>query len=353
MQRLLSFTVFLLIGLVLLFSPKVTTAITCPVNNSCCSSSLQSCSANGKDTNCPQGFQWCYSGVCVSEKYDPLTNNCPQILPSPTPSSGSSCPVNNSCCTENLQKCTKNGKDDTCPVDFQWCYSGFCVSEDYDPSTNNCSSVQPSPSLQPSPSISSVPSSTPTPKPSTTPTPIPVFNLPLGCPVTGRITVPYGYNILGYSGNNAGCTGLASCHNGIDISSLTGTAISATMDGVVTESRWDLYKGNYISITNSSTGITTIFEHMNMLSPFRVGNDVKRGQTVGYVGRTGTGVTGPHLHYKLQRGSALLNPFRFLKISNPDPLLNMTADALVSNNYRNLLPLGVGHNLSNWGMCIK
>lgn len=62
----------------------------CPVSNSCCyhnpQNALQTCTANGKDTSCPTGFQWCYKGYCVNENYSETSNSCPS--PADCPKSG-------------------------------------------------------------------------------------------------------------------------------------------------------------------------------------------------------------------------------------------------------------------------
>jgi murein DD-endopeptidase MepM/ murein hydrolase activator NlpD len=56
----------------------------------------------------------------------------------------------------------------------------------------------------------------------------------------------------------------------------------------------------------------TLYAH---LSGFNVveGQTVVKGEVIGYVGHSGSRVTGPNLHYEVQiRGSAV-NPHRYLK----------------------------------------
>ena len=43
----------------------------------------------------------------------------------------------------------------------------------------------------------------------------------------------------------------------------------------------------------------------------RVGEEVKKGHVIGYMGNTGNS-TGPHLHLELRRGRTTLNPLSFL-----------------------------------------
>lgn len=58
--------------------------------------------------------------------------------PPPPPPPPAQCPVNGACCAAGVPKCNANGKDSSCPAGFQWCYGGFCVNDNYNPATNNC-----------------------------------------------------------------------------------------------------------------------------------------------------------------------------------------------------------------------
>ncbi len=70
-------------------NPSSATA-SCPITASCCSTPLKTCGTSSsfnpttaKDTSCPVGFQWCYSGYCISEKYDNkgTTGSCSTTTP--------------------------------------------------------------------------------------------------------------------------------------------------------------------------------------------------------------------------------------------------------------------------------
>jgi murein DD-endopeptidase MepM/ murein hydrolase activator NlpD len=43
-----------------------------------------------------------------------------------------------------------------------------------------------------------------------------------------------------------------------------------------------------------------------------VGQEVRRGEIVGYSGQTGR-ATGPHVHYEVHVSGAAVNPYRYLK----------------------------------------
>jgi LysM repeat protein len=96
--------------------------------------------------------------------------------------------------------------------------------------------------------------------------------------------------------------------NGVDIGAARGTPIYAAADGVILVSRggggWNGGYGNYIVITHGN-GTQTLYSH-NSSNAVSVGQQVLRGQVIGYVGATGR-VTGTHLHFEV-RGAA--NPLR-------------------------------------------
>lgn len=98
-------------------------------------------------------------------------------------------------------------------------------------------------------------------------------------------------------------------HTGIDFTAPTGTEIFATGDGKVTvvdrESRG---YGNHVVI-NHGFGYETLYAHMSRFK-VAVGQKVKRGDVIGYVGNTGTS-TGPHLHYEVIKNGEKINPINF------------------------------------------
>jgi len=95
-------------------------------------------------------------------------------------------------------------------------------------------------------------------------------------------------------------------HNGIDFSAKRGTPIYASAPGTVIISRnsgWNGGYGNYVVIKHGN-GTQTLYAHLTnaIVSP---GQEVSRGQVIGYSGNTGKS-TGAHLHFEV-RGAA--NPF--------------------------------------------
>src|SRR5690606_19017721 len=84
-------------------------------------------------------------------------------------------------------------------------------------------------------------------------------------------------------------------HLGTDYAAPRGTPIIATGNGVVTESAFSKFNGNYVKIKHNGT-YTTQYLHMSKRA-VRSGQRVQQGQVIGYVGSTGL-ATGPHVCYR-------------------------------------------------------
>ena len=94
--------------------------------------------------------------------------------------------------------------------------------------------------------------------------------------------------------------------NGIDLGARYGTPIVAAASGTVIVSRasgWNGGYGAYVVVTHAN-GTQTLYSHMSR-DIVSVGQEVARGEVIGYVGQTGR-ATGPHLHFEV-RGAK--NPF--------------------------------------------
>jgi murein DD-endopeptidase MepM/ murein hydrolase activator NlpD len=123
----------------------------------------------------------------------------------------------------------------------------------------------------------------------------------LKTPVDGvRISSTFGmrmHPILGYS----------KMHKGIDFAAPRGTPIRAAGNGrVVYMGRFGAY-GNYLKIKHNDN-FSTAYAHIhNFPKGMRVGQTVKQGQLVAFIGTTGRS-TGPHLHYEILKNGAQVNP---------------------------------------------
>lgn len=102
---------------------------------------------------------------------------------------------------------------------------------------------------------------------------------------------------------------LARPHEGIDVTAPAGTPIEAPAAGKVVEARWEAGYGNTVVIDHGY-GIVTRYAHASRLA-VRRGQRVRRGQVIGFVGRTGLAV-GPHLHYEVHVNGRPVNPLRYI-----------------------------------------
>ena len=111
-------------------------------------------------------------------------------------------------------------------------------------------------------------------------------------PINGaRLSSPYGMRKHPIDGFNK-------MHRGTDFAAPMGTPIMASGDGIITKASWCGGGGNCVKIKHNSS-YSTVYAHMSKFSILaKIGNRVKQGQIIGYVGSTGKS-TGPHLHYEV------------------------------------------------------
>ena len=87
-------------------------------------------------------------------------------------------------------------------------------------------------------------------------------------------------------------------HKGVDYAAPSGTPIHAAGDGVIKFRGWERGYGNFVVIQHSGK-ISTAYGHMSRFAKEKVGQHVRQGQVIGFVGMTGL-ATGPHLHYEFR-----------------------------------------------------
>ncbi|MFW6372022.1 MAG: M23 family metallopeptidase, partial [Bacteroidota bacterium] len=98
-------------------------------------------------------------------------------------------------------------------------------------------------------------------------------------------------------------------HEGMDFTAPAGTEIYATADGVVDEvERSRRGYGNKIVIDHGF-GYKTLYAHLQDFN-VRRGQEVKRGDVIGYVGSSGLS-TAPHLHYEVHLNRKKVNPVNY------------------------------------------
>ena len=117
-----------------------------------------------------------------------------------------------------------------------------------------------------------------------------------------RVTSPFGYRWHP-------TTGEWSMHKGVDLAAAKGTPIYASRSGYVNVATYHSTAGNYVTI-NHRDGYTSVYMHMTHYV-VAVGQEVKAGQLIGYVGSTGRS-TGPHLHFGIHYYGTYVNPMDYI-----------------------------------------
>lgn len=126
-------------------------------------------------------------------------------------------------------------------------------------------------------------------------------------------------------------------HTGVDYAAPAGTPVVSIGDGVVTMKQYKGGGGNTVRIKHNST-YTTAYLHLSKYAKgLAVGQRVKQGQVIGYVGSTGAS-TGPHLDFRVWKNGSPIDP---LKMQSPpaEPIPTEYKDtfATVVAKYRKIL----------------
>lgn len=99
-------------------------------------------------------------------------------------------------------------------------------------------------------------------------------------------------------------------HPGLDFPSHQGTPVYATGNGKVEFAGIDNSGYGMHVILNHGFGYQTLYGHLSKIT-VRIGEEVSRGQLIGYVGSTGLS-TAPHLHYEVIKNNEKVNPIHYL-----------------------------------------
>jgi murein DD-endopeptidase MepM/ murein hydrolase activator NlpD len=107
-----------------------------------------------------------------------------------------------------------------------------------------------------------------------------------------------------------GCSRL---HQGLDIFAPTGAPLVAIADGVVTQKVVGELSGISVEIQDAH-GVQYFYAHLSGWAPgLRVGQQVERGDVIGFNGNTGNAIyTPPHLHLEIQPGGVPVPPKPFV-----------------------------------------
>ena len=126
-----------------------------------------------------------------------------------------------------------------------------------------------------------------------------VFAWPV--PSSHTISSGYGWRICPFHGREF--------HGAIDIAANGGSAIVAVADGTVISAGWNGGFGNSIKVDHGG-GMVSMYNHCSGFAA-SVGQTVSKGQTIAYVGTTGSS-TGNHLDFRVFKDGTTQNPNSYL-----------------------------------------
>jgi murein DD-endopeptidase MepM/ murein hydrolase activator NlpD len=131
-------------------------------------------------------------------------------------------------------------------------------------------------------------------------------NVPDMWPVMGPINSVFGQREDPVLGNGEG-----EFHEGVDIGGPDGTPVHAPAGGRIIKAGLGTGYGRMVEIDHGN-GIVTVYAH---LQGFNVvaGQDVVKGEVIGYLGHSGSRVTGPNLHYEVRVRGIPVNPHKYLR----------------------------------------
>ena len=117
-------------------------------------------------------------------------------------------------------------------------------------------------------------------------------------------------------------------HTGVDYAAPKGTPVMTIGDGTVTSIKYEGAGGKTIRIRHNSVYSTAYLHLSGYAKGLKVGQRVRQGQVIGYVGSTGRS-TGPHLDFRVWKNGTPINP---LKMQSPpaEPIKSSSKDAFAA-----------------------
>lgn len=122
--------------------------------------------------------------------------------------------------------------------------------------------------------------------------------------------------------------GVVRPHTAVDYAAPTGTPVMSIGDGTVISKGWGGGGGNTVKIRHNSV-YTTAYLHLSKYAAgLKVGDRVRQGDVIGYVGMTGT-ATGPHLDFRVWKNGTPINPLT-MESPSAEPIAKENLPALDS-----------------------
>lgn len=99
-------------------------------------------------------------------------------------------------------------------------------------------------------------------------------------------------------------------HYGIDLVAPKDDPVKSVLDGTVIAAAFTAEDGNIISIQHSNN-LVSVYKH-NAVLLRKLGDIVKAGESIAFIGDSGENSEGPHLHFELWENGAPVNPALYL-----------------------------------------
>ncbi len=136
-------------------------------------------------------------------------------------------------------------------------------------------------------------------------------------------------------------------HKGLDIAGATGTPIGAAKSGSVSHAGYASDYGNYVDMQHPG-GWATRYAHLSEIL-VGLGESLGAGEWLGLMGSTGRS-TGPHLHYEMRSGGALVNPLDWLPGLARGGIVSRPTVALIGEaGPEAVIPLNRGSSMDTGG----
>lgn len=103
-------------------------------------------------------------------------------------------------------------------------------------------------------------------------------------------------------------------HYGIDLVAPKDDPVKAVLDGTVISAAFTADDGNIISVQHTNN-LVSVYKH-NAVLLRKVGDVVKAGESIAFIGDSGENSDGPHLHFELWENGAPVNPALFLSFGS-------------------------------------
>lgn len=100
-------------------------------------------------------------------------------------------------------------------------------------------------------------------------------------------------------------------HTGVDYAAPAGTPVVSIGDGTVIFKEFKGGGGNTVKIRHNSSYTTAYLHLQSYAKGLRVGQHVRQGEVIGYVGSTGSS-TGPHLDFRVWKDGTPVDPLKMI-----------------------------------------